>query len=230
MLANVPADPAVLFAEEVEDLLLEARNYLDGNPIENEEQATAVASLLNRLRRVGNDADDARKAEKRPHDEAGKAVQEKWRPILAKADLAADTAKQALAPWLAKVEAEQRAEAEAKRQAAAELARIAAEQHRATDLAGRERAEQLLKDADKAAKAAAKADKAKPLATGGERAIGLVDLFTPVLTDPVLAFKYYRESNPEDLKEWLVEQARKDVRLGARVIPGFTIEHTRAAR
>jgi DNA repair and recombination protein RAD52 len=100
VLSNMPTDKATLFAEEIEDLLLEARNYLDGEPIANEDQASAVSSLLNRLRRVANDADDARKDEKRPHDEATKAVQGKWKPILDKADLAATAAKQALAPWL----------------------------------------------------------------------------------------------------------------------------------
>lgn len=232
MLANAPADPAALFGEEIDDLLLEARNHLDGEPIASEEQANAVASLLNRLRRLGNDADDARIAEKRPHDLAAKAVQDKWKPILSKADLAASTAKQALAPWLAKVEAEQRAAAEAAKAEAERLAMEAAEKHRVAsgDLRAREQAEQLLKDADRAAMVAAKADKAKPLATGGERAIGLVDTFTPVLADPVEALRHYRETEPEALKEWLLEQARKDVRSGLRTIPGFTIEHTRSAR
>jgi hypothetical protein len=93
--------------------LLEARNYLDGEPIANEDQAKRYPALLNRLRRVANDADDARKDEKRPHDEAAKAVQAKWKPILDKADLwRQPTAKQALAPWLQQVEEKQREEAE----------------------------------------------------------------------------------------------------------------------
>jgi hypothetical protein len=104
LLSNAPADPATLFKEEVDDLLLEARNYLDGDPIANEQQAEAVSSLLNRLRRVSKDADAARATEKRPHDDAAKAVQAKWKPIIDKADLAATTAKQALAPWLQQVE------------------------------------------------------------------------------------------------------------------------------
>jgi hypothetical protein len=57
-LANAPLDPATLFGEEIDDLMLEARNYLDGEPIANEQQAEAVSSLLNRLRRVANDADE----------------------------------------------------------------------------------------------------------------------------------------------------------------------------
>ena len=54
LLSNRPADPATLFAEEAEDLLLECRNWLDGEPITTEAQATAVSSLLSRLRRVSN--------------------------------------------------------------------------------------------------------------------------------------------------------------------------------
>src|SRR5688500_5432459 len=98
LLSNAPADPAVLFAEEIDDLMLEARNYLDGNPIENEDQATAVSAILNRARRIAKDADETRKVEKRPHDDAARSVQAKWVPIISKAELAADTAKQALAP------------------------------------------------------------------------------------------------------------------------------------
>jgi hypothetical protein len=61
-------------------------------------------------------------------------------------------------------------------------------------------------------------DKQKPLATGGERAIGLVDRFTPELTDSCAALKHYRERQAaEGLKAWLLEQAEKDVRAG---LPG----------
>lgn len=231
LLANAPADPAVLFAEEVDDLMIEARNFLDGEPIANEAQAEAVSSLLNRLRRVSKDADEARKVEKKPHDDAVKAVQTKWKPIIDKADLAASTAKQALAPWLQQIEEQQRAEAEAARLEAERLAREAQEAHREAhgDLEAREKAERLLADAAAAQKAAAKADKAKAHATGGERAVGLRSVWTPTLTDSVAALKHYRERTPEDLKIWLVEQAEKDVRAGARSIPGFAIEESRVA-
>lgn len=232
MLANAPADPAVLFAEEVNDLLLEARNYLDGEPIANETQAEAVSSLLNRLRRVSKDADEARKAEKKPHDDAAKAVQAKWTPIIGKADLAVTTAKQALAPWLLKIEEDQRREAEVARMEAERLAAVAAEAHAsaAGNLEATEEAERVLKAAGAAQAHAKQAEKARPLAKGGERAIGLVDVFTPVLTDPCAALKHYREHQPAALKEWLLDQARADVRAGKRSIPGFTIEHERTAR
>jgi hypothetical protein len=232
LLANAPAEPAILFAEEVDDLLLEARNYLDGEPIANEEQAEAVSSLLNRLRRVSKDADEARKAEKKPHDEAAKAIQAKWTPIISKAELAATTAKQALAPYLKAIEDKQRAEAEAARVEAERLAVIAAEAHQKAhgSLEATEDAERLLKAAAGAQKHADRAGKQKAHATGGERAVGLVDLYAPVLADPAAALRHYRERNPEGLKAWLLDQAQKDVRYGIREIPGFTITHERVAR
>jgi hypothetical protein len=232
LLANAPADPAVLFKEEIDDLLLEARNYLDGEPIANEQQADAVSSLLNRLRRVAKDADAARVEEKRPHDERGKEVQAKWKPIIDQAELAAATAKQALAPWLRQIEERQRAEAEAAAKEADRLARIAAEAHSTAvgNLQATEDAERLLKVAAGAQAHAAKVGKQKAHARGGERAVGLVDVYRPELTDPCAALKHYRAQQPEALKAWLIEQAQRDVRAGARSLPGFTITQERAAR
>lgn len=231
LLSNAPTDSAVLFAEHVEDLLLEARNWLDGEPITTEEQAAAVSSLLNRLRRTAKDADEARKAEKKPHDDAAKAVQAKWTPIISKAELATTTAKQALAPWLKAVEDKQRAEAEFARREADRIAAIAAEAHKTagSDLQAVEDAERLLKAAAAAEKDAARAEKAKAHAKGGERAVGLRSVWSPALTDACAALKHYRAERPADLKAWLLEQAERDVRAGARSIPGFTISEERRA-
>lgn len=231
-LLNTPADPAALFAEEIDDLMLEARNYLDGEPIANEQQAEAVSALLNRARRIKTDADDARKVEKRPHDEAAKAVQARWLPILDKAELAASTAKQALAPWLQAIEERQQAEAEAAIYEAGRLAAIARDAHAAapTSLQAKEDADRLLKIAAAAERDAARASKQKAHAKGGERAVGLVDVFTPVLTDSCAALRHYRAEQPELLKAWLTDQAAKDIRNGVRAIPGFEIVHERNAR
>lgn len=212
--------------------MAEAKHWLDGEPIANEEQANTVSSLLNRLRRLSKDADAARATEKKPHDDAAKAVQAKWKPITDKATLAAAVAKEALAPWLLQIEQRQIEEAAAAQAEAARLAKIAQEamQASAGDLTARDDAERLLKAAGAAQKDAAKAAKQKAHATGGEKAIGLIDKFTPALTDSAAALKHYRERQPEELKAWLLEQARKDVHAGIRSIPGFTITHERVAR
>lgn len=231
-MSNLPPDPAVLFAEEVDDLLLEARNWLDGEPIADEAQADAVSSLLNRLRRVSKDADAARKLAKKPHDEAAKAVQAVWVPIIDKCELASTAAKDALAPWLISVDEQQRAAAEAAMVEAERLAVVArdAAKGAAGNLEAMEDAERLLEAAEAARKDAERADKAKAHALGGERAVGLREVWTPTLVDGAAALAYYRTQEPDELKAWLVEQASKDVRAGARALPGFDIVCERVAR
>jgi hypothetical protein len=116
-----------LFAEEIEDLLLEARNYLDGEPIANEEQANAVSSLAepatSRVERCRRSSQGREEAARR----RGEGCPGEVAPILDKADLAASTAKQALAPWLAKVEAQSIREAEIARRKPTGWLEIAAE-------------------------------------------------------------------------------------------------------
>lgn len=229
---NAPADKFTLFAEHADELLAEAMNYLDGEGVQDQAQADDVSRILSMLRRTGNDADEARKDEKRPHDEAAKVVQTKWKPLLDKIDLAASTAKNALAPFLRKQEEAQRAAVEAAAQEArrqAEAAAQAAREARPDDLAGQTTARILQESAAAAEKLAAKLDKAKPQAKGGERAVGLRSVWTPTLTDSVAALKHYRERQPEELKAWLLEQAERDVRAGQRAIPGFEITEQRIA-
>lgn len=231
LLANAPAEPAVLFAEEVDDLLLEARNYLDGEPIANEQQAEAVSSLINRLRRVAKDADEARLVEKKPHDEAARAVQAKWTPIITKAELATSTAKEALAPWLREIEAKQQREAEVARQEAERAAQKAAEAFAASsgNLAAREDAERLIKGARGAEAYANKASKAKAHAKGGERAVGLRSYYVAEVTDPVLFGKWAWEHRRAEYVQFLHGLAEREARLGIREIPGLKITEERKA-
>lgn len=230
---NAPPDTFTAFSLHIDDLEEQARQFLDGEPIATEAQAEDVSRLLNMIRKAGNDADDARKAEKKPFDDQAKAVQAKWKPVLDRVDLVASVAKQALAPFLKAKEDAQRAEAEAARKAADDLlrrAREAASQANASDLAGQATARILQDKAAAAGKQAAKLDKAKAHAKGGERAVGLVSVFTPELVSPSEALKHYREAQPEALKAWLIEQAEKDIRAGKRSIPGFDIREERVAR
>jgi hypothetical protein len=113
---NPPEDTPFDHAREAISLLdAEARNWFDGAPIENERQAADVARILDAARKAKQQADNARKAEKEPHAQAAKAVDEKWRPILADADRIAECAKAAQTKWLIKLDAEKRAIAEAAR-------------------------------------------------------------------------------------------------------------------
>lgn len=216
---------------DISDLYDEAKHFLDGAAIENQGQAEAVASLLDRTRKAWKAADEQRKAEKRPHDEAAQVVQDQWNPLLAKAKRLEGVAKTVIGAWQQQLEAEQRAEAarlaqEAK--AAQDAAREAA-QTRAERLEDAEQVEEAIKAADKLVKAAARADKAKPLVASGGRAITLRSYWEPELTDAKVALKHYMATQPDALKLWLLSQARTDVHSGARQIPGFNIREDRRA-
>lgn len=229
---NQPPDPFEAFKLDLESLYDEAGNFLDGQPIENQQQADDISALVNRLRKSIGGADEARKEEKRPHDEAAQAVQDKWIPTINRARLALTTAKNALAAFLSSQEAAQRAAAQALQEEAirqAEAAALAQSQARPDDLAGQTTARARMLVADEARKAAEKADKARPQAKGGERAVGLRSRWTAILTDPCAALKHYREKQPAELKAWLTEQAQQDVRAGARTIPGFEIKEEKVA-
>ena len=183
-------------------------------------------------------ADDARKEENRPHDEAKAAVQAKYAPLWAdpktktpgKVFKAVDALKAALAPYLKRLDDEKREAERIAREEADRKAREAAEALRAAapdNLAAQEQAEDLARaahDAEKAAKAAAQ-DKAH--ATGGSRAMGLRTRWTATLTDPQAAARHYWTVNPGAFTALLQKLADDDVRAGKRTVPGFIIEETR---
>lgn len=229
---NLPSDPFEAFKLDLDDLFSEASNFLDGQPIETQQQADDMSALVNRLRKSIGGADEYRKAEKKPHDDAAAAVHAKWMEPIGRARIALETARKALAAYLIPQEAAQRVAAQALQEEAnrqAEAAAQAAANLKQGDLAGETAVRAKMLVADEARKAAAKADKARPMAKGGERAVSLRSRWTATLSDSVAALKHYREHQPAELKAWLTEQAQRDVNAGARVIPGFHVEETKTA-
>lgn len=229
---NNPPEPTAFdaFTIHIGDLFEEAKNHLDGAGINTEAEAEAVSKLLDLIRTAAKDADKARVEAKKPHDDAAKAVQALWKPLLERADLAVDTCKKVLAPWLERKEAAARAAAEAARREADERAQAAQEAMRQadiSDLASRERAEALVKDADRAATAANRAEKTRAQATGGARATTLRTSYRPELTDASAALRHYVATNPDAIKVCLQQLAEADVRRAIRTIPGFTVHEER---
>lgn len=232
---NGPPEPTPFdaFDAHLADLMETAASFLDGEGVTTEAEATAVSRLLDEARKAHKDADTARAAEKKPHDEAGKAVQAKWKPLLERAELIATTAKKALAPYLQRLEAERQAAAAAARaeaEAAAEAARQAAQAARASDLTAQEDAQRLADAARDAEKAAGKAEGVKAHATGGARATGLRSVWKAELTDAREAARHYWTVNPGAFDGVLRQLAAEDVRAGKRTIPGFTVTEERVVQ
>ena len=158
-----PYDPEALseHKSKADEFLAVTQQWLGLEKIETEEHAAQVTDQLDGLRGLYKKVDGARKAAKKPHDDAGKAVQAAYSPILTKLQRAADALKPKLGAY---VEAKARREAEAKRKAEDEARREAAAAERALreaeasgDISAQVEAEEKAKAAEKAAKEAQKA-------------------------------------------------------------------------
>ncbi len=230
---NPPADPFEAIKVHIEDLYLEAKNWLDGEPITTQAQADEVGKLLDMIREAEKGADEVRKELNKPFDEGKAAVQAQFAPLIAdtkavrgKTVLAAEACKAALAPWRQeqeriKREAADKARAEA--EAAAQAAREAAASAAANDLDAREAAETAMRQAEQAQKVAARADKAASTGTG------LRSYWSPTLTDGAVAARHYWTVNREACEVFFLSLAKQDVQAGKRQIPGFDVTEERRA-
>jgi hypothetical protein len=229
---NNPPAPTAYEAIDahVTDLETEARNHLDGKPIENQAQADAVSKLLDEARKALQAAEDRRMEEARPWNEGKAAVQALWTPITdekkGRCALIIQTAKNALAAFLSDQEAAMRAAAEAARQEAnrqAEAAAQAAQQARPDDLAGQTTARVLQENAAAAAKAAEKAEKARPQAKGGERAVSLRTNWVAEIVDPAPFARWVWTTRRGEMLTFLETVAAREAKQGPRDIPGLKI-------
>jgi hypothetical protein len=235
----VNSTPFDLISETADDLLTEARAWADGQPVETQAQADDVSRLIEALAQIAKAADDARKDENKPHDDAKAAVQAKFAPLFAdpktktpgKVFKARAALKATLQPYLAKLEAEKREAERIAREAADQAARDAAEAMRAAsaaDLGAREEAEAKVAEAEAAERAAKAAASDKAHATGGSRAMGLRSVWKATVTDAHAAAGHYWRTNPEAFASVLQRLADDDVRSGKRSgIPGVEISETR---
>lgn len=227
-----PPTPYEKACEEVDALYGEASLWLDGARVESQGVADGIAKLIKLIRDAKARADEARKVENVPFDTGKAEVQARYNPLLKKADLAMQTCKNALAPWLDAIDRAQREAAEEMRRVAAEKAAAAQAAIRAADaanLAEREKAEELLKDAKRADAAANRIERATATAATGGRAIGLRTTYTASIVNDVMFAKYAWERHRADMTVFLAGLADRLVREGKRDIPGCQIIEKKTA-
>lgn len=233
---NPPVEsPFEKAAKRIEDLYLESGNWIDGKPIETQAQADEVQTLLRMLQEAETEADQARVAENKPFDDGKAEVQARYAPLIGntqkvkgKTVLAIMGCKAAVQNWLLKVQAEQRVEAERLRkeaQAQAAEAQAALDAARETpDLAAFEQAEQAIQDASVMARAADRAEKAKPKAAGYGRAVGLRTVYTPALADPVKALGWCWLNERAAMEEAILAIAKTRTHGGVCTMPGIALK------
>lgn len=182
-----------------------AGEWLDLKVIQTAEQASELADFITGLRKNWKACDEDRKADKKPHDDAGKSVQAAYTPILNKITKAADRVQPMQTAWLQKLEEEHKAAAariaEEARKAREEADRQAAMAAARNDIAGETEAEASAKRADDMAKEAERASKARAQvksASGGGRTASLRTTWEAEVVNPRVAFMRYAD-HPEVL-------------------------------
>lgn len=78
---NPPEDPFEAFKEQA-DAAIKLAEQAMSQDIKTREDADRFANIKDRLHQIWSEGEEDRKAEKKPHDDAGKAVQKKWAPAL----------------------------------------------------------------------------------------------------------------------------------------------------
>jgi hypothetical protein len=216
-------DPLPALLVHLDDLMQQATDYLDGEPVTTEGQAADVELLKTSIKQVAKDIEAARVAEKKPHDDAAKAVQEKYKPHIDRAKIAADTAAKALTPWLLAEQAKRDAEAKAKREETERLveeARLLRATAEPTDLSAKLVSEDAFKAARKAEAAVNKADRS---------ATGLRTYWTAQVTDYGALTAYLKKNRTEEFKAMLDDFVERAKNAGARQIPGVLIKEEKRA-
>lgn len=228
-----PLTPLEAAREQISLLDAEAAHWFDGTEIATQAEADGVAKLIDAARKARSSADAARKVEKAPHDQAAKAVDAAWKPVIADADRIAEIGKAAQTVWLIKLdkakrerEEAARAEAEAK---AAEARRLAQEAD--GSLAAAKARDAAIEEARRAETAALRAanDKAGAKGEGMARTVSLRTSYRATVADRRALLNHIAVRDPDALTAFVEDWAAKAVRSGAREIPGVTIHEERAA-
>lgn len=213
--------PEVAFSLTIDDLFTTLSDTLAGGEVSTDEQEAAIDALKDEFLKASQDADKARAAEKKPHDDAAKAVQTKWKPVIEKATRGKLECQAALTPYRA---AKERAKAEAARIARekAEAEQRAAQQalRAADDLEARFAAEEALKQADKQAKAANRVSRAPT---------GLRTYWTAEIADRKAALLHYLARSPEAFEALIQDLANHDARNGRPAVPGVIYHEEKVA-
>lgn len=210
----------------INDLYEEAKQWLDGEPITDQEQADALNTLASRIREAAKLAEENRKMEAKPFDDGKAEVQARYKPLKTMADTALDAVKSALKPYLLELDRQQREAAEQARKEA-EAKRLEAEfaiaARDSANLEQREDAEKLLADAKAAEAEAARADKAKAHAKGDSRATGLRTQWAVKIDNESAAMQWAWKAYRTAMLAACLDLAKAEVRRGKRQIDGFTI-------
>lgn len=219
---------------KVEDIRVEALNWLDGAEIANASQAAEVEKLLDMVRAVKSEAEAAKDAEKNPHMDAANEVQARYNTIIGKTQkvtgtalIIEDTIKAALTKWRNKLADAARLEAERLRKIAAEEAERAAEAFKAS--AGTDNLDEreaMIAEIDRAKESLFAAQVAEKVKVTGLRTVWTVEV-----TDAKALAAWFWVNRRAELVEFMTAEALRTVRAssGNTAINGVRNVETKVA-
>ena len=223
MIGHNSPPPFEAFSLHIEDLYSTASGTLTGEGVQNDAQESAIDELMDEFRKAKKAADDQRALEKKPHDDAGKAVQAQWKPLLEKCDRAIEACKAALTPYRAKKLAAKEAEAKRLRdeaEAKAREAQAALATANTMDLEQIEQAEVALQVAQKLSVVANKLDRSST---------GLRTYWEAEVTDKRAALNHYIKREPDAFLDLIQTLADRDARSTRAPVPGVIFHERKKA-
>lgn len=235
---NPPEEMTAFEAVKInaDDLCDEALLWFEGNPATTQEQADAINTLLDRIKKAADAVENRRVTEKKPHDDAIDEIQGRYNPIISgfyskskmsgRLTLAREAGKAALKPFLDELDRKQQEAARLAREEATrkqEEAMAAIRARDASNLQQREEAERLVREAKKAEEAARQAEHAKAHAKGEGRATGLRTIHRAVMVNRKEAAAWVWLDHNDELTAFIQDLADKEVKAGKRKLPGFDV-------
>jgi len=214
--SNNPPSPIDLALEPFGDVLIEVGNWLDGALVENSGQLEATDELLKELKAARKAIDVARDEVTRPLHEAWKAEVARWKPTQDDLDRQVKCLVAAQAPYKQKLAIEKEAARIAAEREAAEKAEAARQAHlsaNAASIEAQREADELLKQAEDAAKLAAKA--------GRDTVKGMRTVQVYQIEDHRAALNWIARNDRDAVTAFIEEYVRRNFKL--RLIDGVVV-------
>lgn len=219
---NNPPDPIDVALEPYGDVLAEVSNWLDGATVENDGQLKATDALLKELKAARRAVDEARDECTKPLHETWKSEVARWKPTQADLDRQVKCLVAAQAPFKAKLAAEKEAArlaAEAEARAKAEAARQAHQAANAASIEEQRKAADLMREAEEAAKLAARA--------GKDTVKGMRTVQVYEIEDHRAALNWIARNDRDAVTAFIDEYVRRNFKV--RVIDGVRVETKKEA-
>lgn len=197
--------------------------------VNDEAQAMELTDFIAKVRSTKTEADETRKAQRKPHDDAIAVIQDDYRPLLDALDRCLTDSLAIANEWRKQEQARlERERAKATEQAKSTLEKAERDLERAQihgDYAGQAKAEAAITKAHKALGTTAKPKKASMKSmTGGGRTLAARTVRRAEITDLAKALRHYR--NEPEIAQLVEKLANRDIRAakGKSVsIPGVTV-------